>query len=91
MGYDKPKVTIDLEEYQDLLKIRDGFNSDEYVIAAKKVVASMLNGRGNVNEIHFVLKKENILFSVNADQRYGSAINFNDIVIELINPKTIKQ
>lgn len=66
MAYDKPKVTIDLEEYNELLSEKNRSSSDEFVLMAKKVIASFLNNRNDVKSTMADLQKQGIAFFVSA-------------------------
>jgi len=87
MNFDKPKVTIDLEEYQHLKDRVDGMNADEYVMAAKKVLAALISSRFDIKQARDNLKKENILFAVtNQGSRMIEHVGPDDIVISIIKP-----
>jgi hypothetical protein len=64
MAYDKPKVTIDIEEYNSLIDEKNKLSSDEYVTMAKTAMAAFMNHRGNINDIVYDLKKAGIAFYV---------------------------
>lgn len=92
MNFDKPKVTIDLEEYQHLKDRVNGMNADEYVVAAKKVLAAFISSRFDINNARDRLKKENILFAVinrsviNCGSRTIDDVMPDDISISIIKP-----
>lgn len=69
MPYDKPKVTIDLEEYQELLKLKDEISGDEFVTMAKIVIATVLNEKQNPAQISSSLRHLGINFFVHG---YGN-------------------
>lgn len=64
MSFDKPKVTIDLEEYQFLKEKSENVDLDKMTIAAKKILwysaVSMSTGRGNMIDVKAQLVKEGI-------------------------------
>lgn len=60
MLFDKPKVFIDLEEYTALKEEAAGVTGNEFVVMAKKVMASFLNNRFNIEAANRELKKEGI-------------------------------
>lgn len=68
MQFDKPKVTIDLEEYQHLKDRVNGMDNDVYVVAAKKVIAALLNHGGNMSAAGDALLSQGVVFSI----AYGS-------------------
>jgi hypothetical protein len=84
--FDKPKMIIDFDEYLQLKKDADSFTSDEYVIAAKKVVAAVLQNRLDIQKVNSVLFSQGIRFSITS---YGTTardigLTHEDIKIELI-------
>lgn len=88
MAYDKPKVTIDLEEYTDLKKQSDAFTFDEYVLNARITIAALLNNQMNIGRTHDVLSREGIRFSV-MKPHMSTRIDlcWEDILIEKIDKK----
>lgn len=85
MAYDKPKITIDLDEYNDLKKREQDFNSDEYVVAAKKVIAAFITARFNFNQTAELLKRDGIKFVVSGQS--AVILDENNIFIEKLTPK----
>lgn len=88
MNFDKAKVTIDLEEYQHLKDIVAGMNADEYVVAAKKVVAAILNSKSNLITVYEYLSKEGIILSIinhASATEFRSNIHYSQISISLID------
>ncbi len=87
MGFDKPKVTIDLEEYQELKDKVNGMNRDEYVLAAKKVIAALLTYNLDVTKTNDKLYRQGIIFNVTSNSAtsevYG--IDPDQICISLID------
>jgi hypothetical protein len=84
--FDKPKTIIDLDEYLQLKKDAELFTVNEYVVAAKKVAASILQNRLDLHKVNQELLKEGIKFTISS---YGSSardigITHEDIKIELI-------
>lgn len=79
--YDKPKITIDLDEYNDLLKLKETVSSDEQIIAAKKVVFSIIRNRGNVEETKRDMAREGIVLAFMSN--YSSNPSFNDVIIKV--------
>lgn len=69
MAHDKPKVTIDLEEYNELLREKESLKGDEYVTMAKTAMASFLNNRLDPARSKEDLKRQGIIFTVT--QTYG--------------------
>jgi len=63
--YDKPKVTIDLDEYNSLLDEKNRIVGDEYVNMAKIVIASLLNNRMDARRTSDELKAKGISFILN--------------------------
>ena len=64
MTRDKPKVTIDLEEYNELIQLKSAQSSDEKVITAKIVIAAILNNRTDTRGTVEELKRLGIDFGV---------------------------
>lgn len=88
MAYDKPKVTIDLEEYTDLKKRADSFTSDEYVMNARITIAALLNNKLHVGRTYEVLCREGIKFVVRQiSQSTMRELTWEDIVMEKIDKK----
>lgn len=88
MAYDKPKVTIDLEEYTDLKKRVDSFTSDEYVMNARITIAALLNNQMNIGRTHEVLSREGIRFSVtNPSMSTRRELIWEDVIIEKLDKK----
>ena len=65
MAYDKPKVTIDLEEYNSLLDEKNRIVGDEYSVLAKTVIATLVNCNFNLVMASEELKRVGIMFFVN--------------------------
>lgn len=64
MAYDKPKVTIDLEEYNELLKQHDKpvvINETMYKI----VIAELINSRGDISRAMHSIKSQGVYFIIN--------------------------
>lgn len=65
MQFDKPKVTIDLEEYQFLKEKSENLDLDKMTVAAKKILwysaLAMSTGRGNIIDVKASLLKEGIM------------------------------
>jgi len=64
MNYDKPKVTIDLEEYNSLIEEKNRLSGDEYVLMAKTVLAVFMNSNFNVQKAQDELFRLNIVFAI---------------------------
>lgn len=84
MEFDKPKVTIDLEEYNELIKKVNEYNSDELVINAKKVVLAFSLSGGDMARSIDYLKREKINLYINNGRNTGREVTYNDVVIEQI-------
>lgn len=88
MAYDKPKVTIDLEEYNNLNKRADSFTSDEYVMNARITIAALLNNQMNIGRTYETLSKEGIAFAVrNLSMSTRRELTWEDIFIGKIDKK----
>lgn len=88
MQFDKPKVTIDLEEYKYLKDRVNGIDNDEYVVAAKKVIAALLMHRSDMHKAYDTLYKEGIIFSVainSTSTHWSEGISPDQISIALID------
>lgn len=81
MAYDKPKVQIDLDEYNDLKKQAESFSSNEYVVACKKIISNLIKTRFNLEAAVKMLEREGIVFYVIPNVR-GEA-SYEDVVIDL--------
>lgn len=80
MAHDKPKVTIDLEEYAELLEKTKTVNVDATILGLKTVIASMVNNRMDMQRIRTEIDKKGILFSI--QQNYtGREVLPEDILI----------
>lgn len=88
MQFDKPKVTIDFEEYQYLKDRIKGVDSDEMIIAAKEVISALLFKHPGVSYVGDHLMKKGIRFYVapSTHWQFGDVISANDIHIEKIKP-----
>jgi len=90
MQFEKPKVTIDLEEYQHLKDRVNGIDADQYVVAAKKVIAALLTHNGNSRAISALLASQGVMFSVsvgNTSMHLSSPIgvHYESISISIID------
>jgi len=91
MNFDKPKVTIDLDEYQHLKDRINGMDKDEDVIAAKKVIATLLTCNNDIRRTSEVLAREGIIFSLTHNSKTSlwtsprMGITADDISISLID------
>ncbi len=84
MAYDKPKVTIDLEEYNFLKEEKNRIVGDEYVNMAKIVLCALFNSNLNVEKAQKELKDVNILFAVTSDFTRTTGIHPDNILIAKI-------
>jgi len=85
MQFDKPKVTIDLDEYQHLKDRIHGMDTDGYVVAAKKIIAALLTCKGEFSKVHEYLNKEGVMFSIASNNRSVYGIHYDDVSISLID------
>jgi len=85
--YDKPKVTIDLEEYNSLLSEKERVKGDELVQMTQTVIASFINNKGEAARTMDDLKRKGILFVVN---QHASLMS-NGILPEHITISKIKE
>jgi hypothetical protein len=81
--YSKPKVTIDLDEYNNLIKAKNDFNADKYVTAAKKVVFSFMRHNGDWKRASDDLKREGIVFFIK--QSNIAMPSEDDVLISFVN------
>lgn len=82
MTYTKPQVTIDLEEYQELLAIKNKPTEDkevmykEVVFAVAEKMASLSNDpRGDIQDIYRTLSLKGIVFHIAANKHGGTSAN----------------
>jgi hypothetical protein len=61
--YDKPKVFIDLEEYNELKQKISEYNADDQINMAKEVTLAVLQSRGNPEEVRRYLATRGIEFA----------------------------
>lgn len=89
MQFDKPKVTIDLEEYQHLKDRVYGMDTDEMLLAAKEIIAALAMGNNYLGQAMEYLKEKNIAFTVLSSERnfrLGNRLTAEDICISKIKP-----
>lgn len=88
MQFEKPKAFIDLEEYRHLKDRVNGMDTDEYVVAAKKVIAALLNNRGDMSATGDALLSQGVVFSIaygSTSMQYKSiGVHHDSISISLI-------
>jgi hypothetical protein len=84
MPYDKPKVTIDLDEYQELLKLKEEVRGDEFVTMAKIVIATIFNEKQNPTQISSSLRQFGINFFVHGNGMGYGIITPENVHIEKI-------
>lgn len=83
MAHDKPKVTIDLAEYQELQEKANAVSPDEFVQDAKLVIATFINCRLNQSQTAEALRRRNIAFSIM--ETMGGDVEPSNIIIKRIN------
>lgn len=66
MAYDKPKVTIDLNEYNELLDPEKNFYAQLY----KKCITALINTKGNVEAANFMLVGTQYMIEVGSKRTY---------------------
>jgi hypothetical protein len=82
MPYDKPKITIDFEEYQELKNLETSIVGDEYVNMAKEVVAAFMRNNLNLERANLELEKKGIIFGMSVNHSRGTyGIEAKDIYI----------
>lgn len=86
MLYEKPKVTIDLDEYNELIKLKEAASSDETLLMAKQVVATIVNNRGDLPKSVEHLKYQKIKIVVINSGTSVDGIGAENIIIEKIKP-----
>lgn len=79
--YDKPKVTIDLDEYNDLKEKVNAVTGDEYVQDAKKVIAAFINSRMDIRRTTETLQRQGIQFTI-VNQMSDPEIRPENVVIK---------
>lgn len=85
MSFDKPKVTIDLDEYLSLKERLAQVEGSEMVVMAKKAIYEMVNNRGQIEVVASILRKDGIYI---AHQQYSTKPpSYEDIIIKKINPE----
>ena len=88
MEFDKPKVTIDLEEYQYLKQKAEDIEVDSMTIAARKILwhcaVEMGRGRGDMNNVRRMLQKEGISFVYMANTTAIDSWESIDIKLEKV-------
>ena len=84
MAYDKPKVTIDLDEYSELIEKAKTVNADEFIQDAKIVIATFLNSKLNPGQTTEILKRNNIAFAIT--DTMGGELKPSNIIIKKISP-----
>jgi len=83
MAHDKPKVTIDLAEYQELQEKATDVSSDEFVQDAKLVIATFINCRLSPSQATEALRMHNIAFTIT--ETMGRDVEPSNIIIKRIN------
>lgn len=72
MAYDKPKVTIDLDEYNELIE-KSKITVEDTVLMAKEIVLSFVETRGDINAAVNQINHKGIKISIpNLGTRTGS-------------------
>jgi hypothetical protein len=84
MAYDKPKVTIDLEEYNSLLDERNRIVGDEYIMLAKTVIATLINSQFHIPKSSEELKRHGIAFFVSNSFSTNSKVSPENVIIAKI-------
>jgi hypothetical protein len=79
MSYNTPKVTIDLDEYNELIEKNKVSIPDEALKDAKTVIAMIVNSRFNMQMTRDELARRGISFQVR--NTMGSALTHEDILI----------
>lgn len=73
MQFDKPKVTIDLDEYQHLKdqenKLKDSLASDRYYEVAKIILYAFMRFGNQMNDVKSYLDKHGVSFYREASSR----------------------
>jgi len=88
MAYDKPKVTIDLDEYNELLAEKNRIIGDEFVLLARTVIATLLNNQMNPRKAEEDLKSLGIGFFVNESMTsVGRILPENISIFKITNDK----
>lgn len=84
MAFEKPKVTIDLDHYNHLIRIEQAYNSSTQDEALKIVMAEIIK-TGN-RKLLETLKDKGVSFSPSRDGAVGFnylTVNCNDIKVHL--------
>jgi hypothetical protein len=81
IGYGTPKVTIDLDEYNFLLKKKDELESignGNLFFAAKEIIASLINNKYDLSKVSREVSEKGILFScINLNNISAKSISIN--------------
>jgi hypothetical protein len=86
MSFDKPKVIIDLDEYQHLKNRIHGMDTDAYVVSAKKIIAALLTCKFDLPKVNDYLNKEGIIFNITSSfTKSVDGVHYDDISIALID------
>ena len=82
MAYAKPIVTIELEEYSELLSLKEGLKGDDFMNMAKEVVVSLINNMMQPEKAINELRSNGIFLVLNNSQmRAGGLLTKEDITI----------
>lgn len=71
MQFDKPKVTIDLEEYQYLKEHEAKSKNESFYMVARKIIYSVIKYRADYKAMSEYLKGEGISFSYSASSTHA--------------------
>lgn len=95
MNFDKPKVTIDLEEYQHLKDRVNSIDANEMLMAAKEVIGALATNNTLLGKVLVFLKEERgILVSFHVKDRnwsFGEMITGKEVSISKTQPKNERQ
>lgn len=82
-SYDKPKVTIDLDEYNELNRKIKALSDDSLLVMHKEVIAAILNSRNDRAAFALQLRQKNIYFQL-VNTEMSRHVETSNIVIEKI-------
>jgi len=71
MQFDKPKVTIDLQEYHYLKQKAEEVDTNEMLLASKKIIGALLINGGLTGRTLEYIHKEKIVLTTSHELQYG--------------------
>lgn len=82
MAYDKPKVTIDLDQYNELIEIKQKANSEDNLLMAKQILISIIRAEFRPERFKDFLLEYNI--GIVTPQTLGYSFDIENVAIKRI-------